>query len=92
MNDTYDGSFAADMSWIEGRLHWTQLEGGFWEIEFGDADAPHGGRLTLGRPEQLAGYNSGDVVRITGRVDDGALGIFMSGPVYLINDSVSHLT
>ena len=64
MNDAYNGAFAADMSWIEGRLHWTEIEGGFWEIEFGDADAPHNGRLTLGRPDQLKKCSPGDVVSL----------------------------
>lgn len=84
MNDEYRGAMAPDMSWIEGRLHWTELEGGFWEIEFGDQHAPYGGRLTLGRPDQLTGATPGTRVRITGFVDERALSIFMSGAMYQI--------
>lgn len=73
---------ADDLSWLVGRLQRENFEGGFWRIEFGAEDAPHGGSLVLGNPPALAGMREGALVRVEGHVDADRMSIWMAGTIY----------
>jgi hypothetical protein len=81
-NDQY--AWADDLSWIVGRLEFEPIEGGYWSLEFGDDDAPHGGRLVLGRPTLPAGAAEGSLVRVTGHPEPFGATIFMGGTPYVV--------
>lgn len=84
-------SFGPNFEWVEGRLQYSDLEGGTWTLEFtdnpGKAD-PYGGKFVLreGVPE---GFQAGDLVRVTGSVADQQMGINMAGTYYEVK-SITH--
>lgn len=75
-------SWADDLSWIVGRLGHEEIEGGFWTLEFGTRDAPHGGRVVLGNPPALAQARPHTLVRVEGRAQPDRMGFWMAGTVY----------
>ena len=86
MPDPACPSYADDLSWIVGVAHWVELEGGFWELEYGGADAPLGGRVVIGRPAALHGGTSDVRVRVRGRAEPLGASVFMTAPAYLIDE------
>ena len=74
--------FAPDLSWIEGDLVHEEFEGGFWALDFGSGDAPLGGRVVLGNPPELAGFDGGERVRVEGAPSTNEFSTFMAGPLY----------
>ena len=84
-------SFGPNFEWVEGRLQYSDLEGGTWTLEFmenpGDGD-PYGGKFVLpeGVPE---GFQAGDLVRVTGSVAEQQMGINMAGTYYEVK-SITH--
>ena len=83
-------SFGPNFEWVEGRLQYSDLEGGTWTLEFtdnpGKAD-PYGGKFVLreGVPE---GFQAGDLVRVTGSVAEQQMGINMAGTYYEVKSIV----
>lgn len=74
--------FSDDLAWIVGNLEWNEFEGGFWSLHFGEDDAPHGGRVVLGRPGALQGFQDGEQVRVEGRPREDRITFFMAGTPY----------
>ncbi len=94
-----EGSSTADVAfghgpnhaWVAGELYYNELEGGFWGIRYiadpaAAAADPHGGRLVLGKDPRLQGFNTGDRVRLQGRISSGQASIFMAGTIYQFDD------
>ena len=90
MDEFAGNRWAEDFSWIEGTLRFVELEGGFYEVEFGDEHAPYGGRLVLGRPAELADIPAGSHITVRGHVDEMAMSIFMAGPMYTLASVQRH--
>jgi hypothetical protein len=81
----------ADHTRLTGRLVWSGLEGGHWQIEYVDPEDARAvaadryrGRFTLGRPKELADFKSGQWVELTGRVRPDAVSIYMTGTLYQV--------
>lgn len=77
-------SYAQDFSWVKGRLERNPLEGGFWQVKFGDESVPYNGKFVLGNDSKLEEFESGDLVKITGRISPQQVSIYMSGTIYSI--------
>ena len=75
-------SWADDLGWIVGRLAHESIEGGFWTLQFGEDDAPYGGRVVLGNPPALAHARPGALVRVEGAPAPERMGFWMAGTIY----------
>lgn len=73
---------APDYSWVIGELEYNPIEGGFWQIRFGNESAPYGGKFVLGKDPKLANFQSGDLVKITGKISLNQVSIFQAGTLY----------
>lgn len=73
---------APDYSWVIGELEYNPIEGGFWQIRFGNESAPYGGKVVLGRDLRLANFKSGDLVKITGKISQDQVSIYQAGTLY----------
>lgn len=73
---------------LVGELSFVDLEGGFWQLTFGDESAQWGGRVVLGLPHQLHDQpmiDSGEQVlraRVRGRAREEMMSIFMAGTMF----------
>lgn len=81
---TKPASHAPDYSWIVGRLEYSQIEGGFWAIDYQDATDKFGGKFVLGRDLRLEGFAPGDLVKITGQIAQNQVSIYQAGTLYQI--------
>lgn len=77
-------SHAPDYSWIVGRLEYSQIEGGFWTIDYQDATDKFGGKFVLGRDLRLEGFADGDLVKIAGQIAQNQVSIYQAGTLYQI--------
>ena len=73
---------AADYSWVIGRLEYSQIEGGFWAIDYQDVTDKFGGKFVLGKDPKLANFQTGDLVKITGKISQEQISIYQSGTLY----------
>ena len=78
-------SFAEDYLWVVGVLRFTDVEGGFWQIQYrtNEEDA-YDGHFVLGNPPIVSWYKDGDFVRIYGKPLDTP-NIYMAGTMYEVN-------
>jgi hypothetical protein len=76
---------------LQGHLEHVSLEGGFWRLRFGGDDAPHGGVVVLGTPDELraGGFADGDAVVASGYVDEFGATVFMAGTRFVL-ESIEH--
>src|SRR3990170_1709576 len=78
-------AFAEDYSWVVGILRFTDVEGGFWQIQYktNEEDA-YDGHFVLGNPPIVSSYEDGDIVRIYGKPLE-IPNIYMAGTMYEVD-------
>lgn len=79
--------FAPDFSWVKGKLEFNPIEGGFWQIRFGEETAPYGGKFVLGQDPKLNQFQEGDLVLIKGQIAKEQISIYMAGWLYEIEEA-----
>lgn len=79
-------SHAPDYSWIAGQLYYSNLEGGFWGIRYGEKEEDkYGAHFVLGKT--LPGdFKDGDLVLVQGQIAEEQVSIFMAGWIYKVEE------
>lgn len=79
-------SHAPDYSWVAGQLYWSNLEGGFWGIRYGEVGSDkYNGHFVLGA-ELPSDFKDGDLVRVKGQIAEQQVSIFMAGWIYKVEE------
>jgi hypothetical protein len=82
-------SHNSDYTLISGKLTYSDLEGGFWQINYlapNDPADEHRGKFVLGNPALLDDAKDGEFVRLTGFVRplEEQVSFYMAGTLYSI--------
>lgn len=73
---------APDYSWVIGRLEYNPIEGGFWQVRFGNQGDAYNGVFILGNDRKIEGFKNGDLVKITGKIAEEQISIYQAGTLY----------
>ncbi len=79
---------ADDYSWLKGRLQRVHVPGVEWKIRYSpiDEDDQWGGSMVLATDIRLEGFEDGDAVHIDGEQLEERPSLYVSGPLYRIQD------
>ena len=75
---------SADYSQLIGELIYSELEGGFWQIRYGEVNDRYGGKFVLGNEPRLANFKNGILVKITGYISEKQVSSYQAGTLYTI--------
>ena len=75
---------APDYSWVIGRLEYNPIEGGFWQIRFGEENDPYRGLFVLDNDSKLQNLKDGDLIKITGKILENQASFYQAGTLYQI--------